>query len=335
MADAQLALNIRFAAPSGAAEMFEPGSEGVLWWDDYVDTARGRASSSLLARCRATDTCPRIVETFGSAEFYSLRASPGLVGTRADRDLPLPSNVRRYYVAGVRHGGGEGGFSPEAAADACCVLAQNPNSSAEANRALMHALVAWVVHDTTPPASRYPRLETGDLVPPTQASTRFPLIPGQPLPDGVIVPFFAYDFGSGYRDPDVSGTIESQPPAIRQVLPLVVPRVDADGNETAGVRSVLLQAPLGTYTGWNPIARGMFKGRIQPLGGGFIPFARTRADRLTAGDPRLSLEERYGTHDGYVAQVRAAAARLVAEGFLLDDDAERLVREASESRVLR
>ena len=331
----QLAMNIRFAAPSGAAGMFEPGSEGVLWWDDYADTARGRATSGLLARCRASETCPKIVETFGSAEFYSLRASPNLVGTRADRDIPLPSNVRRYYMAGVRHGGGPGGFVVEATSEACCLLAANPNSSAEANRALMKALVDWVVSDAPPPPSRYPRLDRGDLVPPTQSATGFPLIPGRPLPDGMPVPFYEYDFGPAFRSPDVSGIVSLQPPVVRQTLPTLVPRVDEDGNELAGVRSVLLQAPLGTYTGWNPIAGGFFKGQIQPLGGGYIPFARTKAERLLSGDPRLSLEERYASHDGYVARVRTAAKRLVEQGFLLQDDADRLIGQAENSRVLR
>lgn len=331
----QLAMNIRFAAPSGAAEMFEPGSDGALWWDEYVDTARERPASSLLARCRASDTCPKIVETFGSAEFFSLRASPTLVGTRADEDLPLPPNVRRYYIAGVRHGGGSGGFASQGQTDACCTLAGNPNSSAETNRALMNALVEWVAHGTLPPPSRYPRIATGDLVAPTQAAMGFPLIPGQPIPDGVIVPFFEYAFGPHFREADVSGIISVQPPVVRQVLPMLVPRVDADGNEQAGIRSVLLQAPLGTYTGWNPIARGMFAGRIQPLGGGYIPFPRTKAERMASGDPRLSLEERYGTHDAYVARVRAAASQLVRDGFLLKDDAERLIHEADQSGVLR
>jgi hypothetical protein len=331
----QLAMNIRFAAPSGAAEMFEPGSEGTLWWDDYTDTARGRSSSSLLARCRATGMCPKIVETFGSAEFYSLRMSPDLVGTRADEDIPLPENVRRYYMAGVRHGGGPGGFTPGGTPDSCCLLAANPNSSAEAHRSLMNALVDWVVRDVPPPPSRYPRLDRGDLVPPTQAATGFPIIPGQPLPDGVIVPLNDYDFGPGFRNADESGIVTIQPPTVRQILPMLVPRVDADGNETAGVRSVLLQAPLGTYTGWNPIANGFLKGRIQPLGGGYIPFARTKAERVASGDPRPSLEERYGSHAAYVARVRAAATRLVEERFLLQDDADRLIREAESSKVLR
>lgn len=331
----QLAMNIRFGAPSGAAEMFEAGSEGIVWWGDYADEARGRQAGGLLARCQATETCPRIVETFGSAEFYSLRASPNLVGTRADRDIPLPANVRRYYSPSTRHGGGPGGFNVDVPVDACCLLAPNPNPSADTNRALMHALVDWVAEDAPPPPSRYPRLDRGDLVPPTQAAVGFPLIPGVSLPDGVIVPFFEYDFGPGFKNADVSGVVSLQPPIVRQTLPMLVPRVDADGNELAGVRSVLLEAPLGTYTGWNPIARGVFKGSIQSLGGGFIPFAKTRAQRLAAGDPRLSLEERYGSHEAHVERVKAAAARAVAERFLLPDDAARLVAQAEQSNVLR
>jgi len=331
----QLALNIRFASPSGAAEMFEPGSEGMLWWEDYADTARGYQAGSLLTRCRASDTCPKIVETFGSAEFYSLRASPNLVGTRADKDIPLPANVRRYYSPGTRHGGGGGGFAHEIPVDPCCMLAPNPNPSNETNRALMKALVDWVVSDTPPPPSRYPTLAKGDLVPPGHASTGFPVIPGQPLPDGVFLPLYDYDFGPGFRYTDVSGVMTLQPPVVRGVLPQLVPRVDADGNELAGVRSVLLEVPLGTYTGWNPTLRGFFKGQIQALGGGYIPFAKTKAQRLTSGDPRLSLEERYFTHDVYVARVKEAAKRRVAERFLLQDDADRLVAEADQSNVLR
>jgi hypothetical protein len=331
----QLAMNIRFAAPSGAAEMFEPGSEGVLWWEDYTDAARGRKAGGLLARCRASDTCPKIVETFGSAEFYSLRASPNLVGTRADKDIPLPANVRRYYMPSTRHGGGAGGFAHQIPVDSCCLLATNPNPSNDTNRALMKALVDWVVTDTSPPPSRYPLLAKGDLVPPAHASMGFPLIPGQPLPDGVFVPLYDYDFGSAFKYADVSGVMALQPPNVRQVLPQVVPKVDADGNEIAGVRSVLLEVPLGTYTGWNPLARGFFKGEIQALGGGYIPFAKTKAERLAAGDPRLSLEERYGTHDAYVARVKDAAKRQVAERVLLQEDADRLVAQAEKSEVLR
>ena len=107
----QTPMNFRFAIPGGAAGLYEPGSEGVLWWSRYDDSKRGRGPGSLLDRCSATHSCPKIIETFGSSEFWGLRMSPGLVGTKANVDIPLPSNVRRYYFPGVTHGGGRGGFS--------------------------------------------------------------------------------------------------------------------------------------------------------------------------------------------------------------------------------
>ena len=330
-----LAMNIRFAAPGGAAAMYEAGSDGVVWWANYADEARGHASAGLLDRCEATETCPKIVETFGSAEFYNLRASPNLVGTRADRDIPLPSNVRRYYFPGVRHGGGPGGFDPNPEPNACCDLAPNPNPSSDTLRALQTALVDWVVQGTLPPPSQYPRLDRGELTLPTQAALGFPTIPGVPIPDGILNPLYEYDFGTQFDYNDLSGVITIQPPPIRQVLPTVVPTVDADGNEVSGVASVLHQVPLGTYTGWNTTASGFYKGHIRTNAGGYIPFARTRAERLAVGDPRPSLEERYGSHENYVAKVSAAAARLVRGRYLLQDDADRLVVQAEVSAVLK
>ncbi len=328
-------LNFRFAIPGGATSLYEPGSEGVLWWSDYHDEARHRHTAGLLDRCRATATCPKIIETFGASEFWGLRMSPGLVGTRADADIPLPSEVRRYYFPGVTHGGGRGGFEVAAASGGPCSLPANPNSVAEAMRALRRALIAWVVEDVPPPESRYPRLDHGDLVPPTQAAMGFPVIPGAPLPDNMMNPFWDYDFGPGLRYEDLSGAISRQPPLIRTMLPMLVPRTDADGNEVGGVPSVLHQAPLGSYLGWNVTASGYRKGRGCGFMGGFIPFARTKAERLASGDPRPSLEERYATHAEYVAKVKAAAQRLVEQRFLLQDDAARLVREAEASNVLR
>jgi hypothetical protein len=330
-----VALNIRFAAPSGAAAMYEAGSDGVVWWEDYPDEARRHPTAGLLDRCRATETCPKIVETFGSSEFFNLRASPDLAGTRADRDIPLPPNVRRYYFPGVSHGGGPGGFDPDPRQQACCELAPNPNPSSDTLRALQTALVDWVVKGALPPPSQYPRLDRGELVAPTQAAMGFPALPGMPFPDGILTPLYQYDFGPQFRYNDLSGIITMQPPPIRQVLPTVVPRVDADGNEVAGVASVLHQVPLGTYTGWNTNASGFYKGHIRTNTGAVIPFAKTKAGRLASGDPRPSLEERYGSHEKYVTKVRAAAERLVRGRYLLRDDADRLIAQAEASGVLK
>jgi hypothetical protein len=275
------------------------------------------------------------VETFGSAEFYNLRASPNLVGTRADRDIPLPSNVRRYYFPGVRHGGGPGGFDPTPQHEACCGLVPNPNPTEDTLRALQNALVEWVVKGTLPPPSQYPRLDRGELASPTQAALGFPTIPGVPLPDGILTPLYEYDFGTHFHYNDLSGVITIQPPPIRQILPTVVPKVDADGNEMTGVASVLHQVPLGTYTGWNTVASGFYKGHIRTNAGAYIPFAKTKTERLASGDPRPSLAERYGTHEKYVAKVRGAAERLVRGRYLLQDDADRLVAQAEASKVLK
>jgi hypothetical protein len=337
IAGRQNPLNFRFAIPGGAAGLFEPGSEGVLWWGVYRDDVRRRPAASLLDRCRATGTCPKIMETFGASEFWGLRMSPGLVGTDARSDIPLPPNVRRYYFPGVTHGGGRGGFQSiePGSAGRNCALPDNPNSTAESMRALRKALTDWVVKNVVPPESRYPTIARGELVAPVHNAMGFPAIPGTPLPDNMINALPIYDFGPAFRSNDLSGAISSQPPAIRGVVPMLVPKTDADGNEVGGIPSVLHQAPLGTYLGWNVTASGYYKGRACGFAGGLIPFAKTKEQRLASGDPRPSLEERYGTHERYVERVREAAKRLVQQRFLLPDDAERLIREAEASEVLR
>jgi hypothetical protein len=332
----QLALNFRFAVAGGAAGMYEPGSEAVLWWGDYEDKARHRPVSSLLDRCRATNTCPKIFDTFGGVEFWYLRESPNLVGTDAKADIPLPGNVRRYYFPGTTHGGGPGGFSTAAPAQPTgCALPANPNPESDTVRALMSALVDWVTKGTEPPQSRYPRLEAGQLAEPTSSAIGFPKIPSVPSPDGLLNPFFDYDFGAQFKASDLAGFIAKQPPAVKQTLPALVPKVDADGTDVGGVPSVLRQAPLGTYLGWNVTADGFDKGKICTLSGGYVPFAKTKAERLASGDPRLSLEERYGNHKAYVETVRVAAEKAVKERFLLRADADRLIAQAEASDVLR
>ena len=111
---------------------------------------------------------------------------------------------------------------------------------------------------------------------------------------------------------------------------MLVPKVNADGNEdVTGIPSVLFQAALGTYMSWN-----VNRGRNCGLGGSYVPFAKTKKERLASGDPRLSLEERYGTHDKYVAIVRAAAEKAVGQRFLSREDADKMIKQAAASDVL-
>lgn len=346
----QVPLNVRFGLPGGAAGLYELGSEGTLWWSRYDDRVRGHGKHSLLDRCRATHTCPRIMETFGSAELWGLRMSPALVGTDARADVPLSGEVRRYYFPGVTHGGSQkGGISLQG--DSLnfpgapkCLLPGNPNPVEPTRRALLKRLVAWVAERKPPPPSRYPRLQRGELVEPTAEAMGWPAIPGVPVPTAKMNLLPITYAGPGYSPADVSGVIESlpgqpfafQPPQQSGMLPARVPRVDADGNETGdGVPSVQFLVPLGTYLGWNVLGEGYGAGGQCYFMGGFIPFAATRAQRLAQGDPRLSLEERYGSHEGFVARLKAVAAERVRGGWLLPDDAARLVTEAEASAVLR
>jgi alpha/beta hydrolase family protein len=339
IAGRQMALNFRFALPDGAADPYELGSDGVLWWTDWADTVRHRKAAGLLDRCRATKTCPKIIETFGSTEFWALRMSPDLAGTSADQDIPLPDNVRRYYFPGTTHGGGAGGFStatppPARGRAGTCVLPSNPNPESDTMNALLVAMEDWIQKGTPPPPSRYPQLKDGTLVRATKAATEFPSIPGLVFTDNFENPLPDYDWGPDFNYNDVSGVISKEPPAIKHVLPLLVPKTNADGNEISGVASVLHQAPLGTYLGWNITASGFFKGQLCAFVGGYVPFARTKAERVASQDPRPSLEERYGNHDDYVAAVRAAAEKAVRERFLLQADADRLIEQAIASKVV-
>src|SRR5882762_8380710 len=303
--------NIRFAQPGNIANIFEPGAEGPLWWTDYNDKARGRGVTGLLQRCRASHTCPKIFEDYGGPEMWYGRGGVGTAGTRGNEDLRLPSNVRRYYYTGTSHGGGPGGFAVAQPALPGLMLAANPNPETETRRAHFINLIDWVTKGTKPPPSQYARVSNGTLVPANAKALGWPAIPGAPTPDNVINVLMDYDYGPAFRYNDESGVMTNVVPPIKQIIPTPAARLDEDGNEIAGVRSVLLQAPLGTYTSWNPVASGPLKGNEGNLAAGYIPFSVTKAARLASGDPRRSVEERYGSQEGYNCLVTRIARQEV------------------------
>jgi len=344
IAAGQLALNLRFGTPDGVPRLYEPGREAPQWWAHEPDPIRKREANGILDRCTATQTCPKIVETFGSAELWYLKMSPSLVGPAADEDIPLPSNVRRYYIPSTAHGGGTGGFNvnPPAVPNGSglswgqCVLPANPVPYTETSNAIQAAFREWVMHDKAMPPSQYPKLSDHTLAAPTKEALGFPTLPGLPstVPTGLINPGFDYDFGPHFNQNDQTGIRGTELPKIKHVLKMAVPNVDADGNELGGVPVVLRDAPLGTYLGWNLTAGGFYKGELCSFSAGMIPFVRTKAERQASGDPRLSLEERYGNHAGYIAAVKGAAAKAVSQRFLLQSDAAALIEQAAASNVL-
>ena len=355
IAGRRIALNFRWAQPDGVLELYQAGSEGPQWWLPHPDPVRGLPAAGILDRCTATRTCPKVIEHFGSAEVWALKLTPEWVGTDGNSDLPLPDTVRRYYIASSTHGGGAGGFDtslpgvglPKSGA-ACPgnnfgtgVLPANPMPHTQTMNALRVHFRDWVMKGTPPPPSRYPMLARQTLAEANKASLGFPTLPGlrSSLPEAdFIMPVHDYDWGPRFNAQDGSGIPASAVPRIKQVLKMFAPKVDGDGNELGGVPVVLRDAPLGTYLGWNVTAGGekpFHKDQICDYVGGMIPFARTAAEREAQHDPRLSLQERYGSHEGYVAAVSKAATRAMAEGFLLPADAAALVKAAENSAVLR
>ncbi len=346
IAGRRIALNFRWAQPDGVLELYQAGSEGPQWWVAHEDGVRRLPARSILDRCRSSQTCPKIIEHFGAAEIWSLKLGVEWVGTDAKTDIALPRDVRRYYIPSSAHGGGAGGFSasPPATRLNCpgnnygpALLRANPLPHTQTVNALRHHFRRWVMQGVEPPPSAWPRLATGELVVPTKAAMGFPTIPGlrPSVPEaGFINPVLDYDWGPEFDPNDAVGVPTQIPPRIARVIDMVVPRVDTDGNEVGGVPVVLRLAPLGTYLGWNVTTAGFHKDQICNTAGGMIPFARTKAEREASGDPRPSLEERYRTHAGYVKAVEVAAAKVVAAGFLLQADADALVKQAAASDVL-
>ncbi len=330
-------LNMRFAAPGrGYIMHYEedfPSYDFPIAYNVMKDPFSDRVDG-VLARCEQMSNCPKIIHTVSSHEYWNGRASLVTTDPFGATDLTLPDNVRHYTFAGTQHGG-----SPYATMGLGHGLAPlhkeltNPAPLDDITRALLAALDEWVRYGTEPPPSMYPRIDDGTLVTPDQEATGFPRISGVTyMPRMNELPLF--DYGPRFL---TEGVITNHPPRIvpgKAWRPLV-PKVDVDGNDVAGVKSVTLMVPLGTYTAWN--LRSEHAGAENEsyiLRGSFIPFARTKAERVESGDPRLSLAERYGNHEGYVTQVHAATAELVAKRLLLQEDADSIIDGAMKSDIL-
>ena len=130
---------------------------------------------------------------------------------------------------------------------------------------------------------------------------------------------------------EVDYSVQPPRPIASHEYLVMVPKVDADGNEIGGIRLPDVAAPIGTYTGWNPRRAGFAEGELCLLGS-YLPFAATKAERLATGDPRPSLEERYPSHDAYVQAVAKAARDLRDARLLLDEDVERYIDAAIKRR---
>ena len=336
-------LNVRFGQPgrSGGDQVDHlfPGYGFPFAYGTTTEPLTGR-TGGILDRCMATNTCPRIMHVATALELWDLRQSLGFTDPLGTIDLQAPDNVRQYVMTSTQHGAAATPLAT-AAPFGNCQQQPNPNPQIWTVRAMFTAMTQWVMNDVPPP-STIPTIREATLVPPS--ALKFPAIPANNY-GGVERPAVKFtgrvnglgvlDFGPQFDAANITGILAPGVPKVgdRQYS-ILVPQIDADGNDLGGVQSITRQVPIGTYTGWNTYREGMFGGEgLCHLTGSFIPFAATRAERTATGDPRLSIEERYPTNADYVTKVAAAAERLVAQRFLLPDDAKRLVDEAAKSGI--
>lgn len=332
-----IALNYRFAQPSRTERNRQNHlyPEGVFpfAYPILTDPLTGKTAGRL-ARCVTSNTCPKVME-INSANEYWVKAASLLHTDSQGQDLPDPDNVRFYLVSGAQHGAGN------ETSKGICQQFQNPTNGEPILRALFLALDAWVTKGIAPPASQVPRQSTKTavvavpqpgsqtgLVP--QAALSWPNIPGVTY-TGLVTTRYLLDFGLSSDQ----GILTTFPTGVagRPSYVNFVSKVDNDGNEVAGIRLPPVAVPIATTTGW-ALRRSEYGENDGCEGAGqYIPFKATKAERLLTNDPRLSIQERYQTHQGYVEAIRKSVQKLVEQRFLLSEDADVYIRSAQESRL--
>jgi len=319
--------NYRFAQPSRDAQpmssVFFPTD--VFPFTDLPerDGVTG-ANGGLLDRATAEKVMPKIFFSNTSFEYWGRAAA--LIHTSADgkSDAAISPDVRIYHFTGLQHFSGP--FPP--AKGAGDLLGQQPQSPLQIKyfwRAMIRNMDAWVRSGTPPPASRYPRIDDGTLVPLEKYA--LPPIPHLTRPHEATEAF-RLDFGLGWQDKRI---LTLQPPKVSPPFPVLVPQVDADGNERDGVRLPEVAVPLATYTGWNmrdpsigaPDQRVAFEAS-------YVPFPKTMEERVTAKDPRRSLAERYANRYEYLTRYAKALDELVKGNWILEEDRGALQHRAEE-----
>jgi len=307
--------NYRFAQPSRDAQptssVFFPTDIFPFTDEPEKDPATGDAGG-LLDRAIAEKVAPKIFFSNTSYEYWGRVAA--LIHTSADgkHDVPISDNVRIYHFTGLQHFSGPW---PPAKGEGD-LMGQEPESALPIRyfwRAMISNMDAWVRSNTLPPASSYPKISDGNLVP--LRSYAFPAIPGVNTPHEANAAY-RLDFGPHWQE----GILSIQPPKVGEAFPVLVPQVDADGNERDGVRLPEVSVPLATYASWNlrdssigaPDQRVSFEASD-------IAFPKTPADRQKSGDPRKSIEERYAGRDDYMRQFGNTLDDLVKQRWILPE----------------
>lgn len=268
------------------------------------------------------DTDPLVIHTDSASEYWHRRAS--LVHTDTEgKDLPQPDTVRVYLWSSSQHFAAPGPIKPSTGLSKNY---QNVVSTSFLFRALLDCLDEWATHGTPPPDSRVPQHTDGTLCDVETWRKQFPAIPGQALPRTCST-LELVDFGPDLAHGDLHRTPR---PQADKTYPVYIPAVDQDGLDIAGARAPDVVAPLGTYTGWSLRKRELGNGAMVGITGSYIPFPESPEEREATQDPRASILERYGSVQGYMSAIDQACSTLITERLMLEEDRERLVKEAAE-----
>ena len=260
---------------------------------EQTDPETGVADS-LHSRLDARGSPLRVFYTNTSAEYH--RGDASLIHTDPDGkvDVDPGPNVRVYHFTGTEHGAGT--WPPTDTSDSGEGISRTQNMRSTIDytpllRACLENLDRWVAEGVEPPQGRHPKVEDGTAVPPTSLRGVMDAIPGSNYPTRHPLPH--------RRDYQLRSDVEQvtkMPPAVGKVYGSLVPDVDSDGNEVAGITLPEISVPLAAHTGWN-LRHPDIGGETQPLmfAGGVIPFAgaktseqhpATRGPQLARDTPR-------------------------------------------------
>ena len=319
--------NYRFAQPSRDAHPFSAFfyPTDIFPFSDMAQTdPETGIRDGLLARAARDKVLPKIFYTNSSYEYWGRAAS--LIHTTVDgkADFPLMDNVRVYTFAGSQHGPGP--FPPVYSSDKNYLGQQkiNPNDFKWLMRALLLALDRWVKAGVPAPTSQYPTIAGKTLI--SLEEVRFPRIPELNFPLR-LHEAYRVNYGNEF----IRGIIDKEPPEVGKPFPMLVPQVDDDGNELAGIRTPEVAVPLATYTGWNlRDPRIGAPNELAGMAGSYIPLPWNRDEREKSRDPRLSIQERYSNREHYLEISRQAAMKLIDQRYLLAEDLPSVMRRAAE-----
>jgi len=318
--------NYRFAQPSRDAQptssVFFPTDIFPFTDQPETDPLTGE-KGGLLDRAVADKVVPKIFFSNTSYEYWGRAAGLIHVSPDGQQDAAVSENVRIYHFTGLQHFSGP--FPPEKGkGDLLGQQEQSPIAVKYFWRAMIANMDAWVRSNTLPPASSYPKIANGTLVPVRDYA--FPAIPGVNRPDEANAAY-RLDFGPSWW----SGILSIQPPKVGASFPVLVPQVDEDGNERAGVRMPEITVPLATYTSWNlrdpwigaPDQRVSFEGS-------YLPFPKSAAESRKLGDSRKSIGERYSSREDYISRYAKAVDDLIKQRWVLPEDRETLLHRGQE-----